>query len=461
VFFEPRLGKSKVALDWAAILALKGEIRRVLILAPRIALDVWEDQIHQHFSLNATGENFEERWVFDTGKKQNPAGTVVSFWLASREEVFRATRKGTKLQRPKQVILEDWRPDAVIVDESHEYKRPGGRGAQDAWRLVERLRKASPITHHPVRRPYVLLLSGTPNPKGWRDVFAQYRIMDQSVLGTNSGEFDGRYCIYGQGARKYTIIRYQNLEQLKRLIHSRATTCTAVQAGLEGELFFQTLRYNLPQKVRVKYEEMVEEFVTELDGELLTAKNQGVKRLRLLQIAGGFTTDGGEIHDEALREFRDWLHVLHTNGECVVCAARFLAEVRACGMVAKDLGFDTAVISGATSHSDRSKAIRTFQKATRPSALVFQVQSGSRAIELSNAAEVVFYSLPDGWVDFFQFLNRVRGPNQRRPVRVSTLVARGTVATSVLHNLRYKEDIHGEMMKSPTRYLRGEYYANL
>jgi hypothetical protein len=450
IFFEPRLGKSKAALDYVGILALKGEVSRVLILAPRIALDVWQGQIEQHFPYYYEAETYTEEW---SGHKLDPLIKPVQFFLAGREETFRATRdKRGKLHRPKQKELEEWRPDAIILDESHEYKRPGGRGAQDAWRMVRRLRQRSTD-----QRPYALLLSGTPNPKGWRDLFAQYRIMDESLLGTSASDFDEEYCVYGQGARKYTIIKYRNLSRLQRTIHDNSTTCTAEQAGLEGKLWFEPLHVQLPQRVRSIYAEMAEEFAVELGGEVLTAKNQGVKRLRLLQITGGFTTSGKQIHRAKVEKLRDWLRMLHSQGECVVVGARFLPEVRACGLVTTELGFDTAVISGSTPHDDRSAAIRAFQKASQPSAMVFQVQAGSRSIELSRAAEVVFYSLPDGWVDFWQFLNRVRGPNQKRPVRVSALVARGSVDVSVLTSLRGKEDVHRTMMRDPRRYLTGGY----
>jgi hypothetical protein len=457
VFFEPRLGKSKTALDYVGILALKGELRRVVIFGPKIALDVWEGQLHEHFAYAYTAETFTEEWSVNSRPEPH-----VEFFLAGREETFRAervqykTRSGrtrSELVRRKQDEIEAWDPDAIIVDESHEYKRPGGRGAQDAWRLVSRLRLQRRARG--AHGPYVLLLSGTPSPRGWRDLFAQFRIMDPTLLGTSVGSFDEQYCVYGQGPRKYTIIRYRNLARLKRILREHSTVCSAAKAGLDGKIFFQSLRVDLPERVRAKYVEMVEDFVTEVDGELLTAKNQGVKRLRLQQVTGGFTTSGREIHREKVEELRGWLNLLRSQGEHVVVGARFSPEVRACGMVAKECGFNTAIIDGSTSSVDRVKAIRAFQTSTKPSALVFQIQAGSRAIELSRAAELVFYSLPDGWVDFWQFLNRVRGPNQKRPVRVSAILARGSVDISGLASLRRKENMHGEMMRSPRRYLLG------
>jgi hypothetical protein len=461
VFFEPRLGKTKVALDWVAILALKGEVKRVLVLAPRIALAVWETEIHKHFPLLATGETFTERWVFNQDPPRGSGYTKrhpVHFFLAGREEVFRATRvAGGRLARPKQDTIQSWRPDAIIIDESHEYKRPGGRAAQDAWRLVRRLR--SHPTHNPTR-PYVLILTGTPSARGWRDIFAQFRIMDPQILGTAVGRFDERYCVYGVGPRKYTVIRYRNLSELTRRIDAHSSQCTASEAGLAGRLSFSVIPYQLPQKVRDSYDELVEEYVTEIDGVQLTAANQGVKRLRLLQLCTGYLTDGHEIHRQKVDAVKAWLQLLCEQGQYVVCYARFTAEVDAVWQVAKGVGYRCERVDGRTRQRDRTEAIARFQEQQghHPRALVFQYQSGSRSIELSAAAEVVFSTLPDGWVDFWQCLNRVRGPNQTRPVRITAICGAATVERSVLGALRRKEDIHRAIMKDPGRFLRGDYH---
>src|SRR5207253_6424558 len=165
-------------------------------------------------------------------------------------------------------------------------KRPGGRGAQDASRFVRRLRK-----RRGDGRPYVMLASGTPNPKGWRDLFAQLRIMDDSLLGTNASEFDEEYVVRGTGRRQWVIYRYKNLRRLKRIIRENSVTCTARQAGLEGRLFWQVLPVTLPQIARDIYDELAEEYIVETSHGTIDAANQGVLRLRLLQVTSGFAGD--------------------------------------------------------------------------------------------------------------------------------------------------------------------------
>jgi len=456
VFFEPRLGKTKVGIDWSNILALKGEVKRCVILAPSIALPVWQDELVKHCTLHAHVEDYTHEWSLPGGA----GAPQIQYFLAGREATFRRTRDstGTLLPGKKEKILEDWRPDAIILDESHEYKRPGGRSSQDGWHLIRRLRKSD---KHTPARPYVLLLTGTPSAKGWRDLFAQYRLMDDTILGTSASDFDEEYCVYGSGPRKFTVIRYKNLPRLQRKIAAHCTTATAEQVGLSGILNFQVIPYQLPPQIRRLYDELSEDFVATLSGdEAITAANAGVKRLRLLQITSGFITDPDrrQIHSVEERAAKDWLALVCQQGENIVVYCRFTAEVDAIARVSRAAGFQAVVIDGRTHHQDRTKAIRAFQdqrKGGKPKALVFQYQAGSRAIELTAAAEVLFTSLPDGWVDFWQALNRVRGPNQHRPVRITALCATGTVDYSVLRALRAKEDVHRSLLKDPTRFLSG------
>jgi SNF2 family DNA or RNA helicase len=446
---EPRLGKTKVALDWVGMLALKGELQRVVVFAPSIALDVWRTQLRLHYPLSYTVEDFDFEYPV-VARNDNRMRTA--FFLAGREETFRATRPHVNLERPKQNIIEQWSPDAVIIDESHEYKRPGGRAAQDAWRLVRRLRKRAGGGG----RPYVLLLSGTPDPKGWRDLFAQFRIMDESLLGTNAGSFDEEYVIRGVGRRKWTIIRYQNLQRLQRIVDRNSATCTARQAGLEGKLFWQVLPVKLPQKARELYDELAENYIVETDRGTIDAANQGVLRLRLVQLTSGFTTDGGEIHSAKVQRFKLYTEQLCDQGESVVVCCRFTAEIDCYRGILQQVGYHTRVLDGRTRRRDRGDVVEAFQSGEGIQALVVQHQAGSLAIELTRAAEVVFPTLPDGWVQFWQCLNRLRGPNQPRPVRVTALVAGGTVDRGILAGLRRKGDWHADLMKDPYNFLKGQ-----
>jgi len=460
-FFEPRLGKSKAALDALAIQHFRGTVERVVIVAPLIALDVWANQIWEHLAVPARvkviGEPVWFSYPYHPRHKRSEsldrrdAHRRLKIFLLNYDKF---SRRGEDEAYRNNYLrsVERWCPDALIFDESHRVKSAGAVRSQALWRMVRRLRDREDATHG---RPFVYLLTGTPNPKGYLDLFSQFRILDDSIFGTNKADFEDRYCEYGIGKRRYTIIRYRRKKEILRKVHEHASIASAEGTGLANKQLFNPIHITLPGKVRIAYGQLAEEFLTEISGRVLDAPNAGVRRMRLLQLTGGFTTDGTQIHHTKLQAARDFLVDLHEQGESVVVYSRFLPEVHALTELCKSIGYHTDTITGGVKRKHRTEAIATFQQARTPNALVFQSEAGSLAIELTAAAEEFFYSLPDSWETFYQCLKRVQGPKQKRPVRYTFLVARGTVDLSVLNTLRRKRDMHGEMMKQPRGFLYG------
>jgi hypothetical protein len=390
-----------------------------------------------------------------------PTDPKVQFFFLNYERARSRTRHGKRgtWRYPYLGEVQRWDPDLIICDESHRLKRAGGVTAQAIWRMVRRLRKGR--RHVGRRTVHVYHLSGTPNPKGWIDLFAQFRILSEKIFGTDKASFEEEYVMYGRGPKmRFVIVRYRNTKRLLRKVHAHSYTCTAEEAGLAGEQFWQDLPVTLPPKARRAYEEMAEEFITELEsGVTVSASTPAVKRLRLLQITGGFTTAGDAIHRAKLAALKDYAVDLLEQRDHVVVYCRFRPEVQACYELLQRVGYPCRDLHGDTSRSDFNGAIRSFQRSKDPKALVFQVQTGHLAIELARAAEVVFYSPPDGWELYFQALSRVLGPNQKRPVRYTHILAKYTLDAQVMAALANKEDMHRQMMKDPRRFLYG--YADV
>lgn len=453
--FEPRCGKSKAALDAISVQASRGEVRRVVIIAPLSVLSVWEDQIREHLSVPAKVKVVGEkvRFVYP-GHYKHEGPIQLSIYLINYDKFSR--RGDVETYRNAYVRqVERWKPDLIVLDESHRTKSAGSVRSQALWRSVQRQRR-----DRDDGRPFVNLLTGTPSPKGYIDIFAQFRIMDDTIFGTAKGDFEERYCQYGFGKRRYTIVRYLRKKEILSKIRDHSSVVSAAKAGLAGVESYRQVRVTLPADVRRHYNDLAEHMVAEIQGQVVTAANPGVRRMRLLQITGGFTTDGLQIHRAKLVEARDLFVDLHELGQSVVVYARFIPEVEALEKMCGDLGFHTAAIYGKVKRSDRAEAIRRFSTRGRkePHALVFQPQAGSLGLDLTAAAEVVWYSLPDSFEQYYQANQRVCGPKQKRPVRYTAIVARGTLDLAVLDTLREKRDIHKQLMRSPREFLYGLSY---
>lgn len=448
---EPGCGKTKAALDAVAMQALRGKVERVVVLGPIAAIDnVWEDEIETHYPWQCSVETFDTQWV---ANEHLPITRGVCFYLLNYDKVSRRQRIKGKWEHPYWAEIEEFDPDLIILDESHRCKSAGAVRSQKLWRYVRARRDKRGDG-----KPYVYLLTGTPQSKGYIDFFAQYRIMDADIFGTAKHYFEDRYCIYGRGREKFKVVRYRNKRELLKKINSHAFIITKDKAlDLPPVLDPTFIHTPLPPRARKLYMEMAEDMVTwiEKGEEPITAANAGAKRIRLQQIAGGFTTDGKQIHDEKVKYLKDRLEDLCEAGENVLVYARFLPEVRAAHEAAQRAGYTAFAISGSTPARDRKDQIREFQRSTKPIALVFQVSTGSLAYNLTAASHVVFYSLPDSWVDYWQALSRVDRQGQRKAINHYYLVAPGTLDARMLRALREKRDMHAEIMGNPQGFLLG------
>jgi SNF2 family DNA or RNA helicase len=454
-FMEPGCGKTKAALDAVAVQHLRGKVNRVAVVAPLSALSVWEDEIEEHFPYHAFIETTDEEW--DVNPESN---RTVSFFLINYDRISQRQRRGGRWWHPWVQELNDYAPDVLILDESQRVKRGSTNRSRGLWTLVRHLR-----SRNGNEKPYVWLLSGTPNPKGYLDLFAQFRIMDESIFGTAKATFEDNFCVYGFGRLKWTVIRYRNKEILMEKIRDHAFIITKDECLDLPPIMPPTIhKVQLPDKAKMAYLDMVDEFLAEIvdeDGNLqqLTATHAATKRLRLQQITGGFSTDGKPYHRAKVRMAEEVLEDLHESRENVVVYARFLAEVDALAESAERVGYHTSLISGATTAKRRADAIREFQRSTpltdTPHALVFQVATGSLAITLTNCANILYYSLPDSWDTYWQSLSRVHRAGLSRSLSHHYILAPGTVDIRQLKSLRGKRDLHAELMGNPEDFLLG------
>lgn len=438
----PRAGKTKAALDAIAIQRLRGyPIFKVLVVCPISALSVWEEELETHFPLPYYAEDPE--YIL----REDPDAQV-SFQLINYDLLRYRSRDKKRWVYPYRQAMEEWSPDLVILDESHRAKRAGAVTSQALWKLVQHLRKVkAPF-------PWVYLLTGTPNPKGYLDLFAQYRVMDDTIFGTNVGDFKERYIQYGMGRRRFTVVGYNNKDELLKKLQAHCIVVPERKIeGMPGRVW-QNIKVPLPHNARRVYEELADELVAEWEGGTITAANAGALRIRLRQLTGGFLPDGTRIHEDKLSRLRDLAMDLHSQEEPLVVYARFLPEVSAVREVLEGLRMDVVEVTGATTSKDRTAARRRFQAGSLE-ALVFQVSTGSLAINLSRANEIVYYSLPDGWLDYYQSSKRTAVVGKGTPTRIRHLVCPNTIDIRGLQTLRHRADEHAEFMQDARAYLFG------
>lgn len=430
LLWEPGTGKTKCVIDWTCMLHAADRASRVMVVCPLSVTGVWEDEYALHapipYVLHTLDKSDSEvDWRSTTTALRV---LVVNYDLAWRREE----------------IIGYFNPDVVVADESHRIKKPSARRS----RYLRRFNKA----------PYRAILTGTPAPKSYLDIYSQWVFLNPERFGTRVNDFKDEYIRYG-GFRNFQIQGYRNIEQLKAGIDADAMTLKKEDCLDLPPRTYSRVPVMLEDGAWEAYKTMANELYLELmNGEVSDAKNVGVKIMRLHQITGGWiNSDEGNVHQISTAKIdatRDLLEDLFDADERVVIFARFRAEVGAIADLGARFKVPTYVLSGATRRTDRDDFRRDFQAKAGPSLFVSQIQTGSLGITLHSSHEVIFYSVTYALDDYIQACDRVHRSGQQYKVTYRHLVARGTVDLDLYANLKAKKQMMDMVMANPKSFAK-------
>src|SRR4030042_55639 len=275
LLMEPGTGKTKVAVDFCGRMFMDKNMHRVLAIAPLSALTVWEREIEKHLGVEITRKVIRLRGgVREKIKQMDFTDDLISlyFVLINYESAWRNDLKKE---------LDKYRPQCVIVDESHKIKNPMSRQSKAV------------CTFRDVR--HKLILTGTPITKSPLDIFGQWKFLRPEVFGENWWAFQARFAVFG-GFKGYEILRYQNMDHLRREVHHDAYICSADECLQLPPKVFQNIDIELQPNARKIYNKMEKDFLVSLaDGAKITAPIVLTKMLRLSKITGRFISNQSSL----------------------------------------------------------------------------------------------------------------------------------------------------------------------
>jgi SNF2 family DNA or RNA helicase len=317
---------------------------------------------------------------------------------------------------------------AIVLDESHRIKAPGGA----ASRYLARLAAKQPHARR-------LCLTGTPMPHSPLDLYGQFRFLDPQVYGTSFARMRARFAECD--TRFPSKVKYwKNQDELTEKLDAHSFRVTADEVLDLPEAIHETLPVELSPKVQRFYRSLESEMVAEIESGTVTAANALTKLLRMQQATGGYARidgsaevvpiDGTPAKRMVLADRLEDLPVT----EPVVVFCRFRSDLEDVAAVARELGREYAEVSG------ERKDLERWQRGDAV-ILGVQMQSGGVGIDCSRAAYAFYYSLGFSLGDYEQSLARLRRPGQTRCVRYYHLVCDGTVDAQVYAALRERRHV--------------------
>lgn len=448
--WDPRVGKTRVTLAQAADWYDSGLYRGLVVAPQTVCATTWEPEARAAFPHAEFASSVLVVPLYE-GELRNRKATL-------RSLIYRKT--GAFVQPTLVIVNRDalapllkelleWAPEWVALDELHDYKTPSSVRHRAAGRICADAK-------------YVRGLTGTPTPKGYDDLYGQYKIVDSTVFGTNQNVFRDRY-VWSDLRFHNRVIGYKNVDELRTKMLSRADVL------LRGDCFDVPKEQPVPRKVSLPpsvkklYDEIAKKHVLAVDGKLLSLDHTLSRLTHLQRMAGGYLATGWDveedapggrwIHDAKIDVADDEVEDLVLAGKKVCIFHRFTAEGE---RLHEKLGGKSARVYGATKPAERKRLIEAFNSkgsdgdVTWPQVLILQESVGSVGISLIGADHIIFYSTGLGYGTHKQAYDRTFKPVTDDPGLTLVyiyLMARGTVDTWARANIKNKRNASDALLR--------------
>lgn len=390
----PGLGKTLVA--WVAGDLL--DLRPILIVTTPTLLRTWERE--------------RLRWFPDAPPPEVCRGCSPSLRsesvITTYETLVTSPRGGTWQIRPG--YSRDW--GLVIVDESIMVKNRSSRRRQAVGQVTSRASR-------------VWLLSGAPVSRFYDDLFSQLSLLLPDVF-TSYWRFVNETCIVQETVWGTSIIGNRPDIDLSHRYRDLMFIRNQEDVVDLPEMLFETRHLQLtPQQARA-YDEMMTEFETTVDDQLIRATSRMAQISRGLQIVSCLP-NGDSCKLDAVEELLDegyplpmivWVHFKHT-GESLY---RRLSRRK---------GLSVRLVTGDT--EGRDEAIVDYLNG-RVDVLILSLGVGKFGLTLTNTRTVVYVDKGFNFDDYQQSLFRVKRIGLTHSPVVVSLHVPGTIDDELVVN---------------------------
>lgn len=409
LLWQMRTGKTKQSIDTACHLWVAGLIDAVIVFAPNGVHENWtRRELPKHhwpsvprdtltWRTDVAGERgvvrvaardrrgWQERHDAWWERAKRVLATDRLAWFAFASETMTRADCRRVLAR----VLRRRRRVLVIFDESQDFRKPGSKRSHMARSVsrkcaFRRILTASVMTNSPLH------------------AWGQYELLQPGALGfTRYGDFEDHHAVYEtkktRGGRSYPVLKeYAHLDELQdRMAKLSSVVLRSDCSDLPA--LVRMSRHIAPSDEQLRvYRELHEQFEVELsNGDLVTLGENMQRVTKLQQVLSGFLYDEfGDLHwlpgpNPRLDVLSDEVHL--SPGKVVVWC-RFRPDMDAVADRLRADGHQVLEYHGRTSDADKAFVRRVFAADSEENDYKVVVAYPTVGIELSAAAEIVWYS---------------------------------------------------------------------
>ncbi len=420
LFLEPGLGKTSIVLAALKLLLDSGSTDGALVVAPlRVVQGVWPAEVMKW----AEFQNLKISIIHGTPKQRLAA-------LNKEADLY--------LTNPENVVWlseQDWTPpDMLVLDESTKFKNTRAK----RFRALKTWLKKGVFKRR-------VILTGTPAPNGYEDLFGQIYVLDGGHrLGSYITHYRMRYFTQDFNGFSWSL-RPGAEELIQERIRDLILMMKAEDHIAMPVLSQVRMPVVLPDVVLKKYRELEEDFLVKIDDDYVTAFQAGVLSNKLRQMVNGWVYDSGverashHVHDAKLEALVDLKEEL--GAAPLLVAFEFRPEGEA---IAKRLR--CPVLGGGTSPKLTAKILQAWHDRELP-ALAVHPATGGHGLNLQDGGNhLAFFGLPWDLELHDQMIARLWRQGQAERVIVHYLMAHGTIDETVYGVLARKDRTQQDLL---------------
>lgn len=399
LFADTGTGKSKVVVDLCTSRYEAGQINKAVIFCPV-----------------STKKNFKkeiERW----GSK-----TPITWKIVGTESISGSDREFLE-------VLDFVDSETqIVVDESHMVKNP----------LAKRSKRIKKIS---AKTSYKVVMTGTPVTQNVHDLYMQYAILSELIIGLDSWlKFEEKYLILG-GVNGDEIIGYKNIDHLMGLVEPYTFQITKAEAIVLPAKREQSIYCDLNYEQQQYYFQEKDWLLDRIDRDLVEVTDIFKTFGRMQQIASGYyPSDNGPVW---IGSFKPSLFKKVDLDEKTIIFCKYVFEV---DLIVEHLGKENCCIFTGQNRKDRDNELRDFVEGNKPY-FVATMQSGGTGLNgLQLAArQIIFYSNSFSYFQRKQSIGRIDRQGQTKEMKVFDFQTNCGIDDKIIKNLGRKGSLANEI----------------
>ena len=433
LFMEMGTGKTKSTLDTAAVMAARGMVDGIVVVAPKGIMSTWvEEELPKNFPCGYVTYHWDGR---TNAKSDAEFRTVLAAkkFMAFVVNVEAFQRPNDTLVRRLKAFIAA-RKVIVAVDESSFIKSP------DAVRSKKLVGLGKLV-------PYRMILTGTEIVNSPLDLFMQMKFLNPSFWGSMTYFiFRARYAIlideYGSGGKIHKkVVGFQRMPELMGRIAPHCFRALKKDClDLPPEIYQDLVVALSPAQEKV-YASMKRSLAAMIGDTIVTAANKMALFTKFRQITGGsiITDSGIEVIEKDPPKLDAILADLEDTDEQAIIWAAFTHEIDMIVRALAPMGIAVA-FHGDIPDKEREAGKLAFQQG-KARFFVANPAAAGFGLNLQNCHLDYTYSPVLSPAQTWQAWARNHRPGQTDKVVHKRLAAKGTVDQRVWELLAMKTDI--------------------